>query len=260
MGMVTVHLDKLIVAIAGAAPHRADTPKILQGLGAAAMQKWKKLAQQGLRSTSQDYIKGLQEEYKGNKFTIELTGMLPNMLERGWPGGDMREWMLKSPKVKQGPNGPYLTIPFRHGTPGTGGRNVGPAMPSAIHKAALTLDPTKSRPGGLQGKSKNTDWGKKGRLHPGLNIGAKAKAILERRAKPWHSASIYMGMVRKEKTYEKGKQSGGYTTFRTISRNSSAEGKHWVHPGIKARRFAPKVKAHIDKIAMGVLNNAIGSK
>lgn len=258
MGMITIDLGRLTATLAGAMPHRPDVTRAVRGLGAAAVQKWKSLAQKELRATSRDYIAGIQVNYDKDRAIITLEGVLPNMIERGWSGGDMRDWLLTSPKAKQGKNGKYLAIPFRHGSAGSSGRNVGPAMPKSIHEVAKRLAPTISRPGGLthHAGGGHTAWGE--RLHPGLPMKQAARKILQRKEKPWHASSIYMGMVRKEKQYAKAKQSS-YTTFRTISTHSNEPGKHWIHPGIKARRFAPRVQKHVEKIASRIVAAAIGS-
>jgi len=261
MSIVRIDLSKLTGALAGALPHKADTQRVLQGIGAAAVQKWKRLAQTELTSSSRDYAAGIQVFYEGNSAFVELVGTLPNLIENGFPGGDMRDWMLKSPKAKRGKNGRYLVIPFRHGTPGTGGRNVGTAMPAAIHDVAKVLGATLSRPG-VGGRDGKTAWGE--RLHAGLSMGKTARKILLRKEKSWHASSIYTGMVRKEKTYERATQSS-YQTFRTISERvirgeKDEQGKatqHWYHPGVAARRFAPKVQKHVEKLAMGILTQAL---
>lgn len=253
MAILRIQVGDLHHTIVGTVPNAADVQRILQGLGAAGMQKWKKLAQTNLRSTSRDYAAGLGIEYTANQAIITLEGMLPNMIENGWPGGDMRKWMLQSPKAKMGKNGRYLIVPFRHGTPGTSGRNVGAPMPGSIYQVAKNLAPTISRPGTGGG---NTKWG--GRLHPGLPMAAKTKKLLQAKAKPHHTTSLFMGMVRKEKTYEGATQSS-YSTFRVISEKSNGKG-HWIHPGVKAKRFAPQVQAYVEKISAAIIATALGKK
>lgn len=262
MTLLRIDLDKLVTAVAGAMPRRPDLSRAMQGIGAAGVQFWKKLAQSELTSTSRDYAAGIQVFYKDNKAFIELVGTLPNLVENGFPGGDMREWMLKSPKAKQGKKGPYLVIPFRHGTPGTGGRNVGRVMPEAIHEVAKQLQATLSRPASSTRAAK-TLWG--GRLNPNMPMKEAARAILTRHEKPWHATPIYMGMVRKEKKYEGATQSS-YQTFRTISRSvtmgEDEDGnfrQNWFHPGVSPRRFAPRVQKHIEKIAMRLVAASLSS-
>lgn len=264
--MISVKLDQAKATILASLPATADRTRIVRGLSAAALQKWKKLAQERLRSTSRDYVNGLEHSIEGEKATISLNGKLPNMIERGWPGGDMRDWLLSSPKAKQGKRGPYLVVPFRHGSPETTGRNVGPTMPDSIYDVAKKLSPTLSRPGKAVSNQggRTTVWG--ARLHPGLPMSAQARGILGRVEKPWHATSIYMDMVRKGKHIAGGKiQTTGYHTFRTISRavrmGEDEQGfmrANWTHPGIHARNLAREVEKYIAKIASAVVAQATG--
>lgn len=260
--LVTVDLSRARAMIMASTPSTKDRERVLRGIGAAAMATWKQLAQSDLRSTARDYIAGIgAPSIDGARVEIALEGRIPNMVEQGWPGGDMRQWLLSGPNVKQGANGPYNVVPFRHGVPGTGGRNVGAPMPGAIHDVAKTLAPTISRPGpgGGGAPGQTTQWGE--RLHLGLKMGSEARGILSSLKRPWHATSIYMSMVRKAQPTRSGKyQTSGYTTFRTISRHTSAEGLHWVHPGIRARRLVEKVQARMEKIAHDLAGYATGAK
>lgn len=240
---VRVDLTQSAIAVMRAIPPTAMRQQFLAGIGAAARQHWILLAQRELRSTSRDYIAGIQDVSQGSRsIEITLNGMLPNMLENGWPGGDMRGWMLQSPKAKTtAKGGKYLVVPFRHGSAGSGGRNVGAAMPQSIHTLAKKLAPTRTAIDG--GK---TQWGE--RMNLGMRMKKEARDILSTKKKEWHSASVYMGMVRQEKTYGKAKQSS-YSTFRTIStRTENTDARSWMHPGMPAKRLAPRVQDHIAKI------------
>lgn len=254
--VVHVSFKPLQARLLAALPASADKQRIVNGLGAAAMHHWKKLAQTRLRSTARDYVAGLQHHSMEDKAVIELHGEVPNMVEQGWKGGDMRDWLLHGPNAKMGKNGPYNIVPFRHGTPGTTERNVGSQMPKPIHDAAKRLTPTLSRPG----KPVSTKGGRTQvygeRLHPGLPIKAAAKRILSRKEKPWHATSIYMSMIRKGKHIAGGKmQTTGYMTFRTISSKKRGD-SHWVHPGITARNLAGDVVQHIGNLAGSIVRSA----
>lgn len=258
MALVKIDFDRAKADILAAMPHGVDRSRILKGLGAAAFAHWKKLAKERVNSTERDYVAGLKLEEDGDTTIIALDGTMPNMVEWGWGGGDMREWMLRSKKAKQGKRGPYLVIPFRHGTPGTTGANVGPQMPAAIYEVARKLSPTVSRPG--RGVSthggKTTMWGQ--RLHAGLPMGPQARRILTRKEKPWHSNPLHEGMVRKAKTISTGaEQTTGYQTFRTISMHSNEPGKHWIHPGIKPRMIHRDVQRYVRKIAHALVMQAL---
>ncbi len=239
-----------------------------------------RLAHERLGTSTEDYINGLQPPVyhhpPGSRVpsgvstvaTIELAGWLPNAVEAGWDGGDMKAALLAGRNAKTAQDGTrYNTVPFRHGTPGTGGRNF-PAMGSGykvkvglkgggitqsgtmnaetaarlgktVHKAAKKLSPTTGEPGGP------TKWGD--RLPEG--VGGVGPLL------PHHKTDLYAGMVRQQKTYEKATQSQ-YTTFRRVSEHSDP--RAWVHPGIEGRHlfreaaeFANEAAAALLKIAMG---------
>ncbi len=255
--LIKINLDPVKARLLASLPHSSDTKNIVRGLGAAAMDEWKRRAQTQLKSSARDYIAGLNHREEGDKAIITLDGRIPNMVEQGFSGGDMRQWLLTGPNAKMGKDGGmYNTVPFRHGTPGTGGRNVGVPMPKPIHQAAKKLTPTLSRPGEPVGEhgGRHTVYGQ--RLHPGLPMSAQAQQILVTKKQPWHATSIYMGMIRKGKHTVGGKvQTTGYTTFRRIS-SVKRDDKHWVHPGIKARNIAKQVQSHIESLADSIITAA----
>jgi hypothetical protein len=146
------------------------------------------------------------------------------------------------------------------------GRNVGTAMPQALRNPARRLAATLSRPGLLHGRDQHghTIYGQ--RLHPDVfRMSRKAKEILNTPHRPWHSTSIYTGMIRQEKYY-KGTAQSQYTTFRRISSKVSinrktgqpATAEHWIHPGITPRHFANKTQAYVESIAPDIITNVIG--
>jgi hypothetical protein len=248
--LIRVDLGPLATSLVSSLPKKGDRAAVLKQLGAVAMAMWKSLARNELRTSSRDYVSSLSYDERPTGVTITLGGTVPNMIENGWGGGDMRRWLLSGPNAKQGKDGPYNTVPFRHGTPRSGGRNVGTQMPSAIHKVAKTLKGTRSKHGGgvLYGE----------RLHPDHSKMTKQAArILDKKKQPWHATSIYMGMIREEKTFAKATQTTGYMTFRRIS-EKSRDPRHWFHPGIKAKRFADRVKAHVETEAPRLVLEAIG--
>ena len=266
--LVKISTAKIAAELLGRIPTADDKARMLRGLGAAAMHHWKRAAMQKLRASSRDYVQGLQEDIGSEKAVITLVGVLPNLIERGFRGGDMRTWMLEGPRAKKAKAGHrYLIIPFQHGTPGTSGRNVGIPMPRVIHNAAKQLTATVSRPGAqLIGTAgvKTTKYGERLGLESG-GVKRKAREILQSKAKPWHATSIYSSMIRQEKTFAKATQTTGYTTFRVLSEKVIRGGRdekgkateHWFHPGIRARRFARDTRDHIRKIASGIMSSSM---
>jgi hypothetical protein len=213
-----------------------------------ARAEWIRLAQKRLKTTKQDYIQSIGEPTVtggGTSFmaTIKLTGTLANMVESGWEGGDLRDTILgsgsRSRKMSKDGHW-YASVPFSHATPTASGM-YGQPMPAPVYKEAKRLKTT------LSGPDKNVLWG--GKLRAGAG-GAK-------KLQPWHSTDPYAGMVKREKTYSKATQTGGYKTFRTISTNPDTrkfmKGRSgggvevgWIHPGIDARNLLPEVVSFVD--------------
>jgi hypothetical protein len=226
-----------------------------------ARAEWIRLAQSDLTSTQQDYIAGIgPPQQRGGFIEITLGGKLPNMIEGGFAGGDMRKTHLSGPSVKTSKEGhKYMSVPFRHATSGTRGF-AGRVMPRGVYQAAKKLRGTLTGPDG-----RVTLWGER------LKSGLAAKL------QPHHETDIYASMIRAQKTYEATSQSS-YHTFRTISDNpgtrkfiTPAGGVHrgaeppqgsreagWIHPGIDARHFAPRVKSFVESQASALISAMTG--
>jgi len=254
--MIRCGFDALVVRMQGMVSDKADGSRALHSVASAAVAFWKQQALKELRSTSRDYANNITVEYGEKIATITLGGMLPNLIENGFPGGDMRKWMLNSPKAKVGKRGRYLIIPFQHGTPTTAGRNVGTPMPDDIYKAAKKLKPTLSRLTPAGG-GKSVAYGDR-LTAASKGVNDNAARLLTERKKAWHAGSIYEGMIRQAKTFKSPKQqTTGYNTFRVISEgvnrgavdNKGAATEHWFHPGIRPRRLALKVQDYIKRSA-----------
>lgn len=236
------------------------------------------LAGRELTTTGQDYIQSVgvlhvalspQQLRRGDSTfaTIVLTGWLPNAVEMGYSGGDMKEALLNSRNAKTSKDGKrYMVVPFRHGTPGTTGRSFGemggpdqrhggadgsdPLSPSAGRKLGRSIHRHAKRLGGTTSHPQHgTQWGQ--RLAAGTG-GAKPRQNKNSGYK--HKTDIYAGMVRKEKTYAKATQSS-YWTFRMVSENSDPAS--WHHPGIPAHNFFKRAAARIPHIAHTVFHHAI---
>jgi len=244
---------------------------LLENIAEAARDKWIRLAGEAFSSTRRDYVNGIQPvRMRGpGVAVVALVGSFPNALEQGMPSRDMRETLL-GPTVATVPRGErgkhaiegiedgyYRSIPFRHKGPGGGKSGFGQAMGAAlvpmagqqkarrigkaIYKMAQELAPTKSVYGDHPDPAKATAE---------MVYGEATEP-----QKPWRLvlpegplASLYGGMIREEKDYEKavGKTAQSqFVTFRTIS----TEGNPWVHPGFEAKDLAAKVAVHGSKIA-----------
>ena len=227
---------------------------ILGNVASSARNHWIKRASEDSSSFSGDYVRGIQPAVaqSANRHVVALVGEIPHMLEKGSPRLDMRDTLLgpNDPVAKMGERGKHKTkdggffraIPFRHTAPGAGkasGRSMGSAyaghdaisdsrkLGRDVYKSAKSLSATRTSPYG------KTQWG--GRLNvPSVPL-----------LKAHHKSSIYQGMVRKEKTYEKATQNQ-YFTFRTIS--TSVVGDSWIRKPIEARNYAVKVSEFVSKM------------
>lgn len=244
---------------------------VLDDLNTGAQAEWKRLARTQLGSTRADYMRGIQpmEAEPGSRIIV-LVGWLPNAVEQGISGFDMRNTLLgpnsriRKPlmrKLDGARNGGsvqvgwYANIPFRHKAPGGGsaggdpmgsayapkgdtslstmttvGGDTAAAFGKSVYAAAKRLAPTRTPEPGAK-----TKWG--GRLDTrGMNI-----PKLHQR----HTTNIYQGMAKIRHTYKSATQSQ-YMTWRRIT-TTNMEG--WHHPGIKARNFAEDVQAWIERAA-----------
>ena len=214
---------------------------VLADIMEGARDKWGSLARERLHATQEAYTRGIGHvELSPGMGVITLLGELANAIEQGLPAMDMHDTLL-GPNVPEAPMGQrgkhpirgqdgkfYRAIPFRHAGPGAGGTTGAPmgkayggmlgagaakAKGKEIYQAAKTLAPTTGQPYGP------TQWG--GRLPAGMAL----------KLKPHHAVDIYAGMVRMEKTYQKGPQST-YMTFRTISDTVPEKWHRKATPGL----------------------------
>lgn len=260
--MLDVQIDEIHGARHLANPQVME--QLLDDLGEMARSKWIALARRNLHSTRQDYIQGIQPvQSEPGVRVVVLTGWLPNAVEHGIDGYDMRQTLLGPTsriRRKSASGGWYAYVPFRHKTPGStamGGQQMGSQhgprsanyqgdlhggmsktesvqLGKSIHAAAKKLQATKTSTSAA-GKSTTAWGGKKGRLPAGM-----APKLHER-----HTTDIFAGMVRVRHTYQKATQTQ-YMTWRTIS-TRKPEG--WMHPGIQARNLSRRVAEHVQKQA-----------
>lgn len=97
-----------------------------------------------LKQTKSEYQKSIYiENPTENSISIGLAGWLPNAIEQGIQPFDMKDGFSKSDKRKpayrkDGKTGWYITIPFRHGTPGIVAESgiFSTVMPNSVYKVA----------------------------------------------------------------------------------------------------------------------------
>lgn len=261
-----LNLENLIPPEAMAKLSDSAVVEVLYNIADGARSEWIRLAQQEFFTTKRDYIAGIQPVRIAGKNTaiISLVGMLPNLLEKGMDRVDMHDTLLGDgvPIVSAGGRGKkrskhggfYRSVPFRHGTPGSGG---GPGQPMGRpyrgHEAVADAKKLgKSVYGMAKGLTATTSEPGKGVAYGGRLRSPIGKTVAPK-LRPYHATNIYEGMIREEKTYKRGTQSQ-YTTFRTIAvdaqGNPSPEGASpWIRPKTEGRFLAKQVRAFVQKIA-----------
>lgn len=185
------------------------------------------------------YVRSIQD---GLRFLDDLTGEVfttsshGSFIEKGQEPRDMKPKMLASPKAKVGKDGKrYMTVPFRHGTPGAVGL---PAMPSSVYAQAQQMK--FSRRNGLLKRlwtRKTYTWGDRlapsaegQRSHSGDHPGA---------GYTWRTGQ-YSGMVRMGKP-----KHAQYMTFRRLSENSDP--RSWQFPGVPPKPIREAVVENTQK-------------
>jgi hypothetical protein len=261
-----------------------DADEVVREAASLALDEWRRLAQNRLRTSADAYANSLELVNVGpGHWSVVLQGKLANLQERGAPAWDLRTTVLTSPKAKTSKAGhKYLSIPFRHQTPGSGG-SYGSTMPPDIYASARKLADTLSGADAraaieklrktdpnlaahyeqrLNRSTRATIWGGLPEAQPGRVRGRLPEGLAPK-AKEHHVTDIYAGMYRMGKTY-KGATQSQYMTFRTISTNpasrraadgSMAGGKptaNWIHPGFAALQLAQSVERYVAEHAIPV--------
>lgn len=244
--MFTLDLDAKLAAsvlVAQKDKVQAALMAAANDLGLKAIEQIGLQAQMQLKSSAQDYLRGLQDAGGGMSTTpsgeviVTLVGTVPNAMEQGFDAFDIKPGLLGSPKVKHGKSGkPYIDVPFRWGRPGAKTvQAMSKAASSAMDKAMRAAK--KSMGAGPAAmaliRSKYVGGPPKGKT---VNIGGKT--VLHA-----HKADIEAGMSRLPKLSVGA--SGEFRTFRRVSGSSSVAS--WRHPG--------RTGVEIFKMVVGVLES-----
>lgn len=255
-----LHLD---VDITGFIPTVGYDPAEIQhrilSLAEMGRSEWIRLAQTRLRSSSPEYIAGIQPVvFKEGQFArVSLVGWLPNSIEHGLAPFDMKPGLLAGPHAKPTQSGGRINIvPFRHTNPGATQRTVGQPMPtdsttpagrprSIVYSAAKRLKASTDKPGG------GTSWGGRTDDFGGLGIRTQLDQPGGRPGAYTWKSSPYANMYKIQKFYRNVAQNQ-YLTFRAVSSNSDPNS--WWHPGIKPSRLAPIVQAYINEMVRRIFS------
>lgn len=198
--------------------------------------EWQNEANRTLKSSRQEYVANINVVDEGfAKGAVVLTGWLPNAVENGVDGYDMKTYFLEGPNAKLGKNGNrYNTIPFSAGTPGALEENFnGGIMPTEVYdivKNRPTREPLEKYD--LKDLPYELKEPKRKQV-----ISPRTKSIVEYQ----HKSSLYEG-ISKRTDLKTGQNT--YGSFRRVSDNSADNS--WIHPGIDAQHISEKVLAEFD--------------
>lgn len=192
-----------------------------------------------------------------------------NLLEAGHGPIDLKPGLLRGPKSRQGKNGRYNIVAFRHGTPGTSSQNN--PMPMSVYKtfssdvkridAQKKAGATPNRGTSYTTKSSSQPggsshvWGHK--YDTGSTIGKEKKTITDKGKKLGeytHKSGRFAGMVRLQQSTSRSKR-GGYMTFRIVSAGSDP--MSWIVPEQEPWPVRKAVTDFMKPFAEGILKEAL---
>lgn len=188
--------------------------------------------------------------YQGNPLAVAVANTAPHarVLEDGHAGFHLPstiDW--GGPKVKTSKRGVrYLTIPFRHGTPGTQGVGAGRArtmMARDVYRNARTLFRDMQASSAAKVRAREQIDAAGTRLSrpyglPGFPAALRAHA-LRTEGQPGYTwrARTYEGLTYREQRTPGGRSSGSYFTFRTLTEDSAG----WFIPAFPGYHIAANV-------------------
>lgn len=178
-----------------------------------------------VHTVSGEYVRSIG---KGLRMDGSLSGEIVTtsphgaIVESGISAYDMKEGLLSSQKAKVGKNGSrYITVPFRHGTPGT---TTMASMSKSVYKDAKKLGYSRRNNALTSSMGTKYSWG--GKIK-NTSEGQRSKIIAKNRNYTWKTG-LFSGMVKM------GKQNHSqYMTFRRVSTNSDPNS--WQFPAVPAR-------------------------
>lgn len=197
----------------------------------SAYRRWEDLVDKELHQTRGEYKRAMYvERTSPTEVVFGLTdrqSKLPLAIEEGSDSFDMKESFERSSKKKMKRDGGwFLTVPFRHATPGavaTAGAFAS-VLPKDVYQIAKN---NAGKP--VQKSQLPTQHQALGVRQELLNkLGVKIPAYT-------HKAAKYEGVVRKDISSTSNEVRGGYFTFRRVSDKSDPTS--WIHKGFKARDF-----------------------
>ncbi len=208
------------------------TSNVVSELAVELSRHWTKQADV-LKSSRQDYQNSIYvNKIDDLSYEVGLVGWLPNAIESGISGFDMKANFEKSSKRTMTEDGGwYLTIPYRQASSEAIGESsvFSGVMPSEVHKEAKKL----STGEGLSVKKLPEQY-----QIPKIRTKVVTESKIFEEYQNKHS--IYAGLQKKQDVLGR----GTYTGFRRVSGNS--DGNAWIHPGIEEHGFAEKALETMD--------------
>lgn len=211
------------------------TSMLLDRLSLKFKEEWINEVNSTLKSTRQEYIKGMYTERPDeNTIVMGVTARQSQLavdLELGKSSFDMKEGFSKSSKKTITKKGNwYITVPFRHAVPGSVGESgiFSSVMPEEVYSIA------KKQTKPIQLNQLSPALQIKG-IRPAFNLGNRSIPAYKRKS------VLYEGLVRNVDTRE---NRGTYTTFRRVS--SKSDPSSWWHPGFPSYNFLGKALAKTD--------------
>jgi hypothetical protein len=208
---------------------------IVYGLRDELGRNWAQIAKNELKSTRNEYLMSLEPQDEGPlAASVVLTGQLPNMIENGATAFDMQEGFKNSGKVKFTKSGAwYLTIPFRHATPGALAENEAFTSVMSDELYRLVRKMRVVNEANLPDEYQHTD------VRPEITDNS-GNVVYEAYK---HKGPKMAGLTQYKKWYQSATQSQ-YMTFRRVSENS--DDLAWKHPGMSAKHFGDRALKEMD--------------
>lgn len=217
------------------------TDSVVKEITGRYAQELENEANNTLKANRQQYIASIVVADEGfGKGSVSLVGWLPNAVEQGLDGFDMKPGLLSGKNAKQGKDGTrYNTVPFSWGTPEALSENFSNIMPQEIYEV---VQPKKT------GRVSNVSTSLKESEIPKPFDQIQKKTVKMPKTNELkefqHKNSIYEGIRKRQDSVTK---QNSYESFRRVSENSDPAS--FIHPGIEAVNIFGKVEQNFNVAA-----------
>lgn len=227
---------------------------IIDSVLAEYLTRWNDLVNSELKQSRSEYLKAMVVERTSPTEVrfglLERESKLALMIEDGSYPFDMKEYFATSGKVKiKKDGGWYLTVPFRHATPGA-------VAESGIFSSVLTPEVYKAVQVAESNKLKQRDLPpafSQPNSRPGINVpGLKVPEYV-------HKSPQYLGLTKVNVSSTPNENRNAYMTFRRVSDKSDPNS--WRYPGLLGRKLMDRALdiAQIDVVADRVIDEYLSN-